>query len=248
VALGDTTAFVRSVRRHTHIAATHPSFTDADILVDGTEELHSYLLPLGMGERQELWAGPVGRLSFTVTEGKATYAIPSRAVGGKLRAVRLLDRQGTPSYLSWYGREEVAQWVESPGMPFALVVEGSTFRLFPVPRGMAGYTLEVDVYLRPAELVPVAQTAVIETVGSVAGNTTVTITTTADSMALSTAPTVDVVSSGAPFDFQAVDAAVVDAEDLGGGQWTLTLSGALDVSVGAYLCLPGQAPVVQAPL
>lgn len=250
MAIGDTTALLRSIRRHTHIPDTHPSFGDADTLADATEELHSYLLPLGMAERQELWAGPSGRFRFPVVNGQSAYPVSPRAVGGKLRQVRLVDSQGVPAILNTYGREDVARWVDDTGLPSGLTVEGSVYRLFPTPRALTGYYLEVDVYLRPSELVPVEETASILGCTAISGGVTLLVLWTAENDALFSLSTItlDVVAGTPPFDASAIDVFVASREDLGGGLWNVTLATESTISVGDYLCLPGQSPVVQAPL
>jgi len=246
--LGDTDALVSAIRRHTHIPGTHPDYTDALTLADATEELLAYLLPLGLGTKQELWAGPSGRLRLPLVDGQAAYAISHRAAGGKLRAVRLLGPQGEMAPLNNYGREEVGSVPDSPGTPHGLVVEGATFRLFPTPRGLSGWTLEVDTYVRPAELVLPEVCATISEVTVDGGTTTVRAALTATSDGLAVVGALDVVRATPPFDTQAVAAEVMSVTNLGGGTWEFVLSGALDVMVGDWLCQPGTAPVVQAPL
>lgn len=247
MAAGDTTELIRSIRRHTHIPATHPSFSDELTLVDATEELRSYLLPLGMSERQELWAGPVGRLQFPL-ENQPLYAIPPRAVGGKVRSARLLDPRGTPTFLSTYGREDVAQVRDTGGMPQGLTVEGSFLRLFPTPRNLPGYVLELDIHVRPAELVPRAWTAPILSAALGTGSTTLRVTRTTANAALFTAEWLDVVAATAPFDYRAFGVAVVSVANVSGSLWEVVLDTEAPIAAQDYLCLPEQAPVVQAPL
>lgn len=247
MATGDTTELIRSIRRHTHIPATHPSFSDELTLVDATEELRSYLLPLGMSERQELWAGPVGRLQ-TPLENQPLYAIPPRAVGNKVRSARLLDATGTPTYLSTYGREDVASIQDRGGMPTGLTVEGSFLRLFPTPRNLPGYVLELDIYVRPAALVPRAWTAPILSSTPSTGSTAVRVTRTTANDDLFTAEWLDVVAGSAPFDYRAFDVAVISVANVAGSTWEVVLDTEAPIAAQDYLCLPEQAPVVQAPL
>lgn len=247
MAAGDTSELIRSIRRHTHIPATHPSFSDELTLVDATEELCSYLLPLGLVERQELWAGPVGRLQFPLTN-TALYAIPPRAVGGKIRSARLLDTTGRPTYLSTYGREDVAQVQDSGRVPTGLTVEGSFLRLYPTPRNLPGWVLELDIYVRPAALVPVTRAAPLLSVTPGATTTTVTVTRTLANDALFTAPTLDVVAGAPPFDYRVLAAPVVSRTVVSGTTWQVVLGTTAALSASDYLCMPEQAPVVQAPL
>lgn len=250
MATGTTSALLQSIRRHTHLPATHPSFTDVLTLADATEELLSYLLPLGLSERQELWAGPVGRLVFPVENGTASYPIHPRAAGGKIRAARLLDSQGSPSYLAYLGREEVAQAYDRTSVPYGLVVEGGTLRLFPTPQSLTGYWVEVDIYIRPAALVTAEKTATVLNVSIGSGSTSVTaIRTTDNAEIFDAASELDVVSLTPPFDTKLLQATVVTATPTGGGVYELLLDGEFTtLGLGDYVCLPGEAPVVQAPL
>lgn len=247
MAVGDTTELIRSIRRHTHIPAAHPSYTDELTLVDATEELRSYLLPLGLVERQELWAGPVGRLQFPLTN-TPLYAIPPRAVGGKIRSARLLDSTGTPTYLSTYGREQVAQVRDTGGVPTGLTVEGSFLRLYPTPRNLPGWVLELEIYVRPAALVPRAATAPIQSVSPGSGSTTFRVTRTTANEDLFSAEWLDVVAGAPPFDYRAFNVAVVSVANVSGSTWEVVLDTEFDAAAQDYLCLPEQAPVVQAPL
>lgn len=247
--LGDTTALLQSIRRHTGIPDTHPSFTDTYVLADATEELHSYLLPLGLAQGQELWAGPTGRVRLPVESGVAAYTIPSRAVGAKLRAARLLDSQGNPVHLNYYGREEVARQRDSGDMPHGLVLEGGTLRLFPTPRNLAGYVLEVDFYVRPAELVTTPYAAYVATTPTPTTYTVVQVVRTPENAGLlAVGQLVDVVAGTPPFDTRVLEALVIDADDVGSGRWNLILDTTAEVFPGDWVCPAGQSPVVQAPL
>lgn len=246
---GDTTALLASIRRHTSIPATHPSFTDEQVLADATEELLTYLLPLGMVERQELWAGPTGRLRVPLVLGQADYPIPARAAGAKVRAARLLDSQGNPIHLNYYGREEIARRYDDGSPPDGLVLEGGSIRLFPTPRSMPpGYTLEVEFYVRPGQLILQQRAARVIAVTPSVGGTVLTVQEPPDNADLMLASVVDVVSGRAPYDMQALEATVLDRDNLGSGVWAITVASSADFQMGDWLCGPGETPVVQAPL
>lgn len=248
MALGDTTSFLSAVRRHTGIPSVHPSYTDALTLADATEDLHSYMLPLGMGERQELWAGPVGRSVLPIESGTARYPVSGRTIGAKLRAARLVGPNSETGYLNYYGREDVAHARDDSGMPTGLVMEGGTFRLFPTPRNLTGWTLEVDYYIRPGELIPTTQAAQLLTVSVGTGSTTITAIRTDANDAIFTAGYLDVVSVSAPFDTVALESAVVSVALVSGTTYEVVLDGELDVNPTDWLCLTGQSPMVQAPV
>lgn len=252
---GDTAALLKSIRRHTHLPSTHPDYSDEATLGDATEELHSYILPLGMGERQELWAGPTGRALVTLENGRSTYPIPGRAVGAKLRAVRLLGPSSESQVLNWYGREDTARMRDDGGMPTGLVVEGATFRLFPTPRNLSGWRMEVDTYVRPGELVPVTSAAPVAFFDAPSGGVTNLYCLTASvplPLLNGLWTKVDVVSSTPPFDARLLEVLISEMESGvgGGGEYTRVAVDAelSEVVAGDWLAFPGQSPVVQAPL
>lgn len=246
--LGDAASLIASIRRHTHIPVTHPSYPDSVVLADATEELYSYLLPLGMTERQELWAGPVAKQVVPLSSGRTTYTISGRTIGTKLRAVRLLGPGNEVQLLNYYSREDVDRAINMPGLPSGLVVEGNTFRLFPTPNNTYNWRMEVSTYVRPGALVPLAQCAPIINAAFNASSTTVTVAIGVDNNDIIVSQYLDVVASSPPFDTLVMESVVLSIDEVSPGTREITLDGVLDVTTGDYLCLPGQSPVVQAPL
>jgi len=250
MAQGDTAALLKSIRGHTQLPTAQITFDNATTLEIATEELYSYLLPTLLQERQEFWTGAQGRYTIALQEGVGVYPIRPRAAGMKIRSARLLDIVGTPTPLATYELEDVNKWVQDSGYPSGLVLEGGSFRLFPTPRGLAGWSVEVQTYLRPAALVESIRCAVVNNILPVpAGQTSVQVLINADNMDLiSGVGTLDIVRSTPPFEGVAVNAALTDAINMGGSSYQLIFAGTFDVAEGDYVCLPDTAPVVQAPL
>lgn len=245
---GDTTALLKSIRGHTQLPTAQITFDDATTLDVATEELHSYILPTLLQERQEFWIGASGRLVYPLAEGVARYAIPPRAAGAKIRSARLLDITGTPMTLATYELEDVNRWVTDAGQPSGVVLEGSTIRLYPTPRGLAGWTLELVYYLRPGRLVPLASTGIVQSSATGSGNTFLTVVRTADNDDIFTSPKLDIVSATSPFDTVWMEAEVFQTQNISGSLWEIEFFGAMSIPVGSYICVPETAPVVQAPL
>lgn len=248
----DTTSLLKSIRGHTQLPTAQITFDDVTALELATEEMNSYLLPTLMQERQEFWTGPTATVRYDVVNGQQTYPIPTRAVGAKVRAARLLDVVGTPYNLANYELEDINRWQQDVGSPGGICMQGNQMRVFPTPRNLPGYTLEVQYYLRPAALAP------LTAVGIVAIPPVVTATTTTiqflytgpdgDSIWGDTA-TVDVVSHLPIFDTTVLEVAPTTFDVITPGTlYEYVIPGAYSVQVGDYVCLPDTAPVVQAPL
>lgn len=248
---GDTLELLAAIRQNAFIPAAQATFTDAQTLASATSQLRGYILPKLMSRRGEFYAGAPGRYSVAAQEGVSTYRIPSRGVGAKLRAARLLDRNGDPTHLNMYEQEEVARWPTSRGTPHGLVVEGGSVRLYPTPQGLSGYTLELSVFVRPAALVLPAEAVWVANfvVDAVANTSTLTIpNTTLLPVPLDVVGAkIDAVGATSPFETLAIDTAVLSTLD-DGTNYVVVLEGAIQAPDGAWLCLPGTAPVVQLPL
>lgn len=246
---GDTLGLIADVYRHAFMPASQQTYLPADTLAVATNELRSYVLPQLMARREEFYFGPPGRVSLPIQEGVSLYRIPSRAVGAKIRSARLLDREGSPYPLATYEWDEVSRWTPCKGIPSGLTLEGGQVRLYPTPQGLAGYTLEIATYVRPGALVLPSACASIVRVGQnlTAGTTVVYTPESATPIPIQTSMSLDVVRSDAPFETAAVNASV-NGWAASGGNIAFILNGIFDIPVGAFLCLPGQSPVVQLPL
>ena len=248
---GDTLELLAAIRQNGFIPAAQATFTDAQTLASATAQLRGYILPKLMSRRGEFYTGAQGRYSIAVQEGVSVYRIPTRGVGAKLRSARLLDDTGEPVHLNMYEWEEVARWPKCNGTPYGLTVEGGNIRLYPTPQGLAGWTLELGVFIRPAALViPTdAVWAPAFIVNTALSTSTLTIpNTTPLPVPLDLVGSkVDVVSATSPFETLVLDSAVVSTTD-DGTNYVVVLEGVIQAPDGAWVCLPGTAPVVQLPL
>lgn len=250
MAVGDTYALLRSIRGHTQLPTAQITFDDAATLEVATEELHSYLLPTLLQERQEFWTGAPARISYPVVTGQALYPISPRAAGAKVRSARLLDVTNSPVPLATYELEDVNRWAQDNGMPSGVVLENNYLRLFPTPQNLPDYRLEVQTYLRPARLVtPLEESGTITLVNQFPSTTVVRFNYYGDEQVFIDSPTVDVVSARPIFETMAANAQVLSFDTIiSNTLYEMTLAGNVDANEGDYLCVPETAPVVQAPL
>ena len=248
---GDTLEVLASIRQNAFIPAAQNTFTDVQTLASATAQLRGYILPKLMARRGEFYAGAPGRVSMAIQEGVDTYRIPTRAVGAKLRSARLLDPLGNPFHLNTYEVEEVQRWpTTGPGTPHGLTIEGGSLRLYPKPQGLAGWTLEVSTFLRPAALTTPEEAMRIPVPSVTTGGTTkITFAASApqpiDPQQVGMA--YDVVDGASPFETLAVETTVVGAVN-DGSTIVVELTGVFSAPAGSWLCVAGTAPVVQLPL
>lgn len=141
---------IKSVQQKAQIALAARDFGTVQILRLFNEEIDGYLVPFVAQRRLEFW---VESATVNVTAGTAAYPIPSVAMGGKLRALALLQG-GIPYVLD---QIDLSAAVQAQGQslqgfpPCRYYFMGNSFVLFPAPAGSA--TVLVYYYRRPSELV-----------------------------------------------------------------------------------------------
>lgn len=251
----DTLAFLRDVRLRTRIPPSQLNYTDADTLAVATEELWGDVCPLVMSEQQEHF---VTRSDTALVESQATYRIPARAMGAKLRdAVLLNQNTGDTFNLVRWEPEQVVTRERDVGLPTGFTVEGTFLRLYPTPRNVGGYALRMTFYGRPGALVLPEGACKVSAVNTATGLLTLSPQTTNGAGQVTAGNPDTVLGAGGSVSVDVVRATphyeslTVDAV----GTYTpapartlqLTPAQAAEVVVGDWVCLPGQAPVVQLP-
>jgi hypothetical protein len=238
----DTTALLDLVRQETRIPSAQSGFTDTSTLAKATAELHSYVLPTVKAERQEVWLSSEDT-TYTValTEGRAEYALPARAIGaGARKAVAVNATTGERRPLRWLEVEHVEETAASPSFPAGYTVRGNRLVLWPEPDSSAvGWELQVPFYVRPGKLVLTSDCARIT---AIVGTT---LTTSTASATLQAYTTKDMVRSTSPFETVSLDASATFTNAT-----TATVSAALaaQLQVGDYVCPPGASPFPQLPV
>jgi hypothetical protein len=227
------TDLIASVKRRAGIPAAQATYTDAEILTICNEEMSSFMVPLVMKEREDYWQTSV---DFTISSTVTQYRIPERAIGSKLREVKIVNANGTESNIP---RLLVAnEGTDSYGFR----VDGNVLTL---RTGIAnnptllGNTLRVYFYNRPNDIVTVAEC------GAITGTTpgTKAIALAAAPAAFTGKTSFDLIRGVPGFESLSVDAAGSITST------TVTLTNALpaDLAAGDYVCLPHQTPVPQIP-
>ena len=225
-----TTGLFASIRRRASIPTTATTGgANADLLVYINEELRLGLV----AEVMKLREGYFKRDLDTAISG-VTYRIPTRALGGKLAGVFLLDSDsnaiGDP--LSEVMDEQQGRHA-SDGQLFGYRIRGMNLILLPSATTTASY-LRMTYYERPNELVSTGYATVL--------SFTSTTITTAAAHGYTTASVLDIVKANEGFESLAIDQTPTVAA---GSSLTMTVPTGLEV--GDYVCVAKQSPVPQIP-
>ena len=236
------TGLVSSVRRRGMLAATAEALDTPDYLALMDEELRSYILPLVMSAREEYF---VTQSDITIVSGTDTYAIPSRAVGQKLRMVAIQTTTGAANTFRPLYRTEPEHeydYTTQGGTVSAYDLRGNSIILVPGPNN--GGLLRIKWFLRPNQLVSSSTCAQIVQINT--GNNTAVFSGTTVPAGFTVNSTYDIIKGTPGFDNEFFDQAVVA---VGSSPASLQFSSTIPstVSVGDWVALAGQSPIPQCP-
>lgn len=230
----DTTALLASIRRRASIPNTAVTGSaDSDLLAYADEELQLRLIADIMAVREEYF---VKHSNATITSA-TSYRIPSRAIGGKLRGVFLLDSaDAVIDTLDRIEPERVEDY-QGAGSLSAFMVEGGAVILVPNSTTTAS-KIRLSYFLRPSVLSNTATD--YATVSSVAGN----VITTSAAHGFTSSTSLDVIKGKPGFDAQVLDTSPTSTTST-----TLTFSSLSGLSIVAddYVCKADKAPVPMIP-
>lgn len=199
-------------------------YEDSEILDLATDALVSEIAPLMISAREEYY---VRSKDFTVTAAQSCYLIPSRAVGGTLREVKLI--RGTQVVdLQRMDPEDIDSIDTST--PCAFYIQGDNIVLYPTPDA-TGDTLRMTYFVRPSALVATTACAQITEIN---GSTlTLSVPTT-----WTTTNTFDIIRGESGFSLKGMDLAASAVNTT-----NIVFSSALptDLVVGDWVCLSGES-------
>jgi hypothetical protein len=199
-------------------------FADSELLSFASDALLSDLVPAILDAREDFY---VRTLDYVITAGQAAYDVPSRALYGNLREVKVI--RGTQ--LVDLTRMDLEQARDSTsGVPRAFYMSGNQVVLYPTPATTAD-TLRLSYCIRPSRIVTNAECAVITAI--VGSTLTVTIPT-----GWTTTNTFDLVRGRPGFDIISFD---LTASAVGSGMVTLNAAPPSTLVVGDYICLAEQS-------
>lgn len=229
-----TTDLIASIKRRASIPTSQNLFQNADFLALANDAMSVVLIPLILSVREEYF---VASLDHTITQDKFSYAIPTRAIGGKLRDVQLVSSSGDVQSLPrlW---EEDRQSTLSTDSKFGFYLVGNTVE---ITKGTAvvGSTLRLVHYRRPSTLVPVSECAEVVSVDYALNQVTVSSLPSNFGTGIAT----DFGKGTSGYEPLAIDQTIVSVSGL-----TITYSSLpTGLAAGDWVSLAGKACVPQIP-
>lgn len=201
------------------------------------EEINTSILPMMLKIRENYFSYNDDR---TVTSG-GSYAISSRAIGGKVQNLKLVD--GTQWYdLPWLSEEEMTDSDTSPVGGAGAYIKGNSVYL--VPATGHGYdTIRMSIFLRHGIVVEESDAAQITGIDT--GTKTLSFTSGTIPTTWTTSNTFDLIQATPQFDTLAIDQAVGTVTTT-----SIIFSSTLPtrLAVGDWVSLAGETPVIQLPV
>jgi hypothetical protein len=201
-------------------------FEPQEILDIAYDALLSEIIPIVLDRKEEYY---VKEKLHTIVAGKDSYEIPSRAIGGGLREVKL-QLGFVLKHLERVDPKQIEK-IET-GTPRCFYLKGNDVVLFPTP-SVSNDTLRLTYFFRPSKLVPSSEVGKItQIVGQTVSLSIPTGWTNTDLF--------DVVKGSAGYDTSGFDL-VADTVDTTAN--TITFSSALpdSIAVGDYISLAGES-------
>jgi hypothetical protein len=230
-----TVGLLASIRRRASIPSTVTTGSDdSSLLAYLNEELQLHMAAQLVSVREEYYL----RHSDTALS-TTTYRIPTRALGGSLRNVQLLDGSARPVLqLSRLSQEKLPNYA-TQAQTIGYLVEGNNIRLYPSASWGGATTLRISYFERPSEVVVIGNgTRAIQAINT--GTNQVTISS---STGFTTSTAVDFIKSNANFECLSIDVLPT-----GVASTVLTFSSLPSgLAVGDYVSLAQTSPVAQLP-
>jgi hypothetical protein len=157
-------SLISTIKREGMIPTSQSTFSDSDFLAIANQEMRIGLVPSIMQFHEEYYARDSAPVPLV--ENQNTYAIPYRAVGGKLRNLYYLDSNNNLGQMSRISPEDRPYYqqtnLDSSNMFFFL--QGNEVVLVPDVGSNASGSLVFSFYMRPNELVDEDRVATIESI------------------------------------------------------------------------------------
>lgn len=200
-------------------------FSNAEMLTIMNDEIKLVINPLIMTLQEEFL---LQIKDYTIVAG-ASYRLPKRALGSKLRDVKIFDGSNYRNINRLFEEDRAAN-------PVGYYLNRNSLEL---SGEFTAQTLRVTYYLAPSALVLTTSAATILTIDSA---TQVTVSSLPTNIAVNTQ--IDFVQSSGQYDLLDIDKTVTGVSGT-----TLTFAALPDgLAVGDYICVAGQSPVPTIPL
>lgn len=180
----NSTEFLADLKRLVTIPANQSRFTDLDFLAFSNRKMQDTIVPVIDSLQQEFF---VTRSITPIVAGVTAYPIPQRAMGRKLREVKIVGPSGGRSDFPKIAVER-EQFYRASGTPFGWYFMGDHIEIVPVPNA-SGYSLQLWWFIPPGKLIPEILSATVQSV--VYGPLTDDVTVTALPAVITTGSVID---------------------------------------------------------
>lgn len=219
------------------IPTSQNTFTEERLLSITNNVLLAKLLPQILKARESYYSYDID----TAVNASGVYDIHTRAVGGKLDNVALVDGDRRKD-LAMYFEDEITNLGQPPDGKPGFFIKRNQFTILPTDG--AGYSsVRQTIFLRPARIV--ANSAGAQVTAFNTGTKVVTFAEVPSSW--TTASLLDIVQGQPHFDTLAINQVITAVTTGSGG--TVTFSSALPdrLAIGDWVSLFGESPVPQVP-
>lgn len=231
-----TTEFITNVKKRSGMPTSQATFSVNNMLAFADAELRGFVVPLVMKAQEFYYAFDVD----TPISSTGVYEIPSRAIGGKLINVALIDGTNRKD-VNWITEDSLTRYDQtSYGRAGAYIKRN---QLYLVPPDAAGYvTLRLTIVIRPGQLVQTQECAQIT--GIDLTNNTLTFDVGSIPPTFVPGKKLDIIQAEPHFDHISIDQIPTSITS------TSLIFDSLSerIQVGDWVCLANQSCVIQCPV
>lgn len=236
-----TTALLASIKTRGLIPTSQRTFADIDLLTLANEELQIGIVPFMMKNRSEYFVTDQDQI---INANQNNYTIPTRAIGGKVRGLVIVDSSGNEYDMPQIQKEDRrfynTQSSNSGFYSFVFFFEGNDIILVPTPTQVSQASIRFGYYERPNQLILPTSAAQISSVNF----TTNQITVSTVPSSINTSVQIDFIKGKPGFENKAIDQTI-----LGIAGPILTFSSLPpNLIMGDYIAPSEQSPFPQIPL
>ena len=237
---------ITSIKRRGALPDSDNAFSDNDYLALANEEIQLAVVPHILSYQEEYF---VTSETVDLEDNKSRYAIPERAIGNKLRDIYYID---TDENLKEMHRINPQNRTYFDGLgqttsntPFCYYIENNDVVTVPDIGTSVTGSIRMYYYLRPNQLVPDEEVAVITAINTSGSNKVYTVD--AVPTAFSTSETFDLLQTKSGHKTYSMDltSSAIDTSALTLTFLTADVSG--DIVVGDYITLAGECNIPQIP-
>lgn len=227
--------FLAAVQRLIVAPSNQPLYDDTDFYAIGDRKMNDTIVPLLDSLDGEYFVRKSPLLPMVVDQ--AEYRLPTRALGRKLREVKIVNSAGIRFDFPMVAIER-SQLYQVNGIPFGFYFLGDRFTVVPIPT-TTEYSIEYWYFLGPGNLIPYTDAAIVS---GISGDD-VTVNTVPD--VLVTGGLVDFIQGTSGNSCISIDQTITNIS----GNTISFATGAVptDLAMGDYVSVAGTSPVLQIP-